>query len=278
MHLGSRFFASSLAGLSLLALLLTVSGCATPPEDPEARAAFAEINDPLEPTNRKFFAFNRAVDRAALKPLARAYKAALPQTVRLGVRNFIRNVRTPIILVNDLLQGEGNRAGITLSRFITNTLAGFGGIADVAGDSGAPFHDEDFGQTLAVWGAGEGAYLMVPLLGPSNPRDLTGFIVDIAFDPLTYVTAFSDSIDDEITYAGIGMNFTDQVDARSRNIEALDEIERTSLDFYATVRSLYRQRRDDEIRNGVPTEGYPGPTLLSGDDESAPPSAASAPR
>ena len=131
-----------------------------------------EPNDPLEPLNRRIFQFNRVVDGLVLEPAARIYRMATPQFVRTGVRNFLANLGTPVVLANDLLQGEFERAELTLGRFLMNTILGLGGVIDVGGKLGMPpRHYEDFGQTLAVYGVGSGPYLMLPLLGPSNGRD-----------------------------------------------------------------------------------------------------------
>ena len=235
-----------------------MSGCATMPTDPEDKAAYLEASDPLEPLNRAIFGFNLAVDKALIRPLAAAYTTILPDPVRDSVRNFVNNLRSPIILANDVLQGEIGRAGETAGRFLLNSTIGIGGLFDVAGSLGFEFHNEDFGQTLAVWGIGEGPYLMLPLLGPSNPRDTLGFVSEYFTDP---VALWANNTDRQwVQYTRIGV---DTVDRRSRNVKTLEELERTSLDFYAAVRSLYRQRRLDEIRNGESNDpvGVPNITL-----------------
>ena len=215
------------------------------PTDPEARAAYLEASDPLEPLNRAIFSFNLTLDKAILRPIATVYNAALPDPVRDGVRNFLNNLRTPIILANDVLQGEIGRAGDTVGRFLLNSTLGVGGLFDIASELGFDFHNEDFGQTLAVWGIGEGPYLMLPNFGPSNPRDAVGLAGEYFADPVVHWTNNTDR--EWILYTRAGI---DAVDGRSRNINTLEELERTSLDFYAAVRSLYRQRRMDQIRNG----------------------------
>lgn len=234
---------STVAALALGALVAT--GWATMPSDSEARAAYLEASDPLEPLNRAIFSFNLGLDKALLRPLAAAYNTVLPDPVRDGVRNFLSNLRTPIVLANDVLQGEIGRASDTVGRFLLNSTLGVGGLFDIASDLGFEFHDEDFGQTLAVWGIGEGPYLMLPFLGPSNPRDAIGLAGEYFADPVVIWTNNTDR--EWILYTRTGV---DAVDRRSRNVKTLEELERTSLDFYAAVRSLYRQRRLDEIRNG----------------------------
>jgi phospholipid-binding lipoprotein MlaA len=213
-------------------------------------------NDPLEGVNRAVFEFNRVVDGLLIKPAAQIYRGVLPQQAQDSVRSFLRNLRTPAILVNDVLQGDMDRAGTTISRFLVNTTLGIGGLFDVAGDHlGIPFHDDDFGQTLAVWGVGEGPYLVLPILGPSNPRDVVGLASEWYLDPVNlYFTNVRD--DDWVPWVRAGLT---GVDARARSLDALDQLERTSLDYYAAIRSLYRQNRDNQIRNN-----------RSGDEPNAP--------
>jgi phospholipid-binding lipoprotein MlaA len=233
-----------------LALVLGVSlfaaGCATAPDpaDEAAVAAYEEANDPLEPMNRYFFELNRFADIILLRPAAEIYDGVLPRQAKQGVRHFLDNLRAPVILANDVLQGEWNRAETTATRFGINTTVGVLGLDDPATDYGYARHGEDFGQTLAVYGVNEGPYLFLPVLGPAPPRDLTGVVVDQFFDPLTYIFW-----DDGYTVP-VTRFVLNGVDLRARNLEVLDEIERTSVDYYATIRSLYRQSRAEEIANG----------------------------
>ncbi len=242
----TRFRRLVAAGMTLLLLAGAVSGCATKPpaSDPEAVAEFQKRNDPVEPLNRYFFEVNRFLDYMFLKPVATIYRSLTPTLVQNGLHNFLNNLRSPVILANDLLQGDLGRARITTARFITNTIAGVGGFYDYASHIGYPRHDEDFGQTLAVWGADEGPYLVLPLLGPAPPRDLFGRVVDTAFDPLTYVLPANDA-----EVVGYGLKGADVIDTRARNIENLDDVESSSIDFYAAVRNLYRQHRAAAIEN-----------------------------
>jgi phospholipid-binding lipoprotein MlaA len=249
-------WALALLGLTLLA------GCATPPSpnDPEALAAYKEANDPLEPMNRYFFELNFAADELLFKPIAGWYYVALPNFAQDGVRNVLRNVHSPVVLANDLFQGETDRAGVTAERFLVNSTMGLGGLFDIASRMGLDYHDEDFGQTLAVAGVGEGPYLMLPLLGPSNPRDAAGMAVDMLFDPLTYIGMFA------VSNIDLGASVLQGIDTRARNLKTLDEIRKGSLDYYATIRSLYRQHRNDEINNGRPPPPADGQQSFLGVD------------
>lgn len=236
------------APLFALALL---AGCATPPPatDKEALAEWEQTNDPLEPMNRAIFGFNQAVDKALLKPIAQGYRAAVPQYGRDRVRDFLNNLRSPLVLANDILQGNPDRAMQTLMRFAFNTGFGAAGLFDVASPGGIPYHDEDFGQTFAVWGLGEGPYLVLPIIGPSNPRDGVGLAVEWLADP------FSNYMDNTgRDWAAWTRTGTAGVDKRESLLDTLDEVERTSLDYYSSIRALYRQRRDTEIKNGKATD------------------------
>ena len=241
-------------GVCALALL-SVVGCASapPPSDVEATAEYKQTNDPVEPANRAIFSFNQGLDKHVLKPIAEGYRNYVPYDIRMRVRDVLTNLSEPLVAVNDVLQGEFGRAGHSVFRFAINCGIGFFGIVDVAGHGGIEHHDEDFGQTLAVWGVPEGVYVMLPILGPSNPRDAVGMVVDFFIDP---VSVWGPDIPDLASYSKTGMG---GVDKRERYIDALNDIERSSLDFYASMRTLYRQKRSDEIRNGkgnLPSPGF----------------------
>jgi len=238
-----------------LCLSVALTACATAPDDPVEREIYDQANDPAQPLNEAIFEFNMAIDRGLLRPIAKAYEFILPDLVRDGIRNVLRNLRTPVIAANDVLQGEFARAGDTLGRFAFNTSMGLGGIFDVAGEAGVEFHEEDFGQTLAVWGFEEGPYLMLPVLGPSNGRDLVGFIVDTGLDPFQWWSYNSDTW--IVENQGMVRGVATAVDTRSRNYQQLEDLEETSLDFYAAVRSLYRQQRNSLINNGMANDAVP---------------------
>ncbi len=202
-----------------------------------------DTNDPLEGMNRGIFRANLAFDHVLFRPLALGYRFIVPHPVRNSIRNFLNNLDSPPIFVNEVLQGELHEAGVTVLRFGVNSTVGVGGLFEVADGWGLPRHAEDFGQTLGTYGIGEGPYLFLPLVGPAPPRDLTGRVVDYFFDPLTYVHMGSQNY---WRYVRVSL---DAIDLRERNIETLDDIERTSVDYYASLRSLYRQTRNNEINN-----------------------------
>ncbi|MGX9966914.1 MlaA family lipoprotein [Roseomonas sp. F4] len=238
--------ASRVSSILALSLLLGLGACATRPDpsDSEAVAEFRANNDPLEPLNRGAYFVHDGIDTLVLRPAAEIYRVFLPPEVRTAIRNVLANLRTPVILANDLLQGETQRAATTTGRFLVNTTVGIGGIFDRATDFGLIGHTEDFGQTLAVWGAPEGPYLFIPVLGPSSPRDVVGFAGDVAMNPLTY-TGSSETWE----AINITRTATTAVDTREALIEPIDQVRASSLDPYATIRSAYRQRRVVEIRN-----------------------------
>jgi len=231
-----------------LALGLLGGGCATVPQDPDARAAFKEARDPLEPLNREVFAFNLALDRALIKPVAKGYVRLVPRWGRDAIRNFVANLNEPLVLANNLLQGRAGRAGTTVSRFILDSTVGLAGLIDFAGTRGLPRQRGDFGQTLWSWGVPEGPYLVIPVLGPSSPRDGLGLGVDSFINPYRFVVDNNEFP----TVIAYGPMIIGGVDERARAIDALDAIERDSVDFYASLRSYYRQNRAATIRGGGP--------------------------
>lgn len=230
-----------------LCVLLIVALAATTAAPPTARA----VGDPLEPLNRGIFEFNRILDGLILEPASQIYSFAVPEPGRQGVTNFLSNLRAPVIFVNHLLQGEREQAGITFGRFFVNSTMGFLGIFDAASTFGVePRRDADFGQTLGVWGVGGGAYLVLPLFGPSTIRDAGGLAVDaFIFDPFPYVV----ESDAQLVRWG-----ATTVDTRHRFGPLIDDLEATSLDFYIATRTAYLQNRAAQIRRGrdVRDEAY----------------------
>ncbi len=229
-----------------LLLPALVAGCVQP-GTPQSAAALDQSNDPLEPLNRQIFDFNDLVDRVLLKPVAQVYIAVLPEDGREAIRRLLDNMKEPTLFFNNVLQGEFERAGITVGRFAVNTTVGLAGLVDVANQVGLPRQDADFGQTLFVWGLPEGPYLILPILGPSNPRDVIGMGVDSYADPLRLISRLRGI--EEISIARFA---ADGVDQRARVIDVLDELKKNSLDYYAQLRSLAQQRRAAELRRGAP--------------------------
>lgn len=233
----------SITAALLAAALLT--GCASTADLEEG-----EVYDPIEPANRMVFAVNDTLDIFVVQPTAFVYKEAIPAPVRDMVRSFLDWVRSPVVLANDILQSDWNAAEVTLSRFIAN--APLFGFVDNATGLGLTHRDEDFGQTLAVWGTEGGMYIVLPLLGPSNVRDTVGRVVDYFMDPATYIG------DDDANFNyQIGRRAADGIDFRARNYEVINELKATSVDYYARVRTIYQQRRDAAIRNGEPAPSVP---------------------
>ncbi|MEM8937053.1 MAG: VacJ family lipoprotein, partial [Pseudomonadota bacterium] len=200
--------------------------------------------DPWEGFNRSMFAINTTLDKAILVPLAKGYRAVTHKKQRKGFANLLANLRTPVILINDLLQGEFKRAGNTASRFVINTTIGFAGMGDPAERLGIPQHSEDFGQTLAVWGLDSGPYLYLPFFGPSTLRDGFGAGVGTLMDPVFYVSG------NPAQYARYSRTGLGVLSVREPLIEPLEELEANSLDYYVAQRSFYLQTRQREIRNG----------------------------
>jgi phospholipid-binding lipoprotein MlaA len=234
---------SAFPRLLLAASLIALGACATrpPPGDQAALQEYQENNDPLEPTNRVFYAINNGIDTVLFRPAAIVYRHVVPGVVRARIHGVLANMSSPVLFVNDVLEAKPRRAGTTMMRFLINSTAGIGGMFDVATDLGYPEHDADFGITLALWGVGEGPFLFLPVLGPSSPRDFAGFGVDLALDPLTWAS-FPGS--KTLGHARYGLN---AVDTRERFLDQTDSIHKTALDPYATFRSLYRQNRQSTI-------------------------------
>ncbi len=238
-------------GLLMLGGLL-LSACAAP----QRTANVSGFYDPFEHFNRKVFAFNQKVDRHVILPAAKAYKRALPEPARNSIHDFFRNLDGVVIFANDTLQARFKDAGQTVARFAVNSTLGIAGFVDLAGRWGLPYHDNDFGVTLGVWGLGPGPYLVLPVLGPSDPRDLAGRVADGYADPWTYTASDQGYV--WTTFLG---GVIDGIDTRARNIKTLADLERTSLDYYAAIRALYLQRRAALIRHEKNLPPNPALTL-----------------
>lgn len=217
-----------------------------------------DANDPLESINRIIFEFNEFFIAILLRPASEIYHLLVPSPVRQAIGNVLDNLGAPVVLANDILQGEGERALQTTQRFLVNSTVGVAGIFDVADDFlDIPGHDEDFGQTLAVWGVGEGFYFVVPFFGPSSPRDAVGkLIVDGYIDPVNHWATNADR--DYIVHSRMGVGAVDEFGSV---MDELDQIKKTSIDYYAAIRSMYRQKRAAEIRNGKEIDLPPIPDL-----------------
>jgi len=228
--------------LAMLAIVcLAVSSCATEPDSPNS------MNDPLEGFNRHVFAFNDAVDTVAIRPAAVLYRDTVPEPLKNIVSNFLDHLTLPLTIVHDLLQGKPDRAGIAAKRLFLNTTVGMAGLFDIATPAGFVYHQEDMGQTLGVYGVGPGPYLVLPFLGPSSVRDAAGNLVDRFIDPVSIAT-YAASSDMALR---MGRTAASGLVEREKLIGTLDAL-RESLDYYATLRSSYRQRRESVIRDGRP--------------------------
>jgi phospholipid-binding lipoprotein MlaA len=225
-------------------LAFSTAACSTNPGDGYKSG---QISDPIEPVNRAIFAVNNVLDRFIIEPVAKIYHAIFPDFVRDGVQNFMRNLKSPLIVANSLLQGDFSNAGVATARFVINTTAGIGGLVDVASAQGLPYQPEDLGQTMAVWGMGDGFYIVLPILGPSSLRDTAGLVGDTLADP---VRIWAHNTDNDWIYYTRGA--IEGIDNRARMLRAIEDLRRNSLDYYAAVRSAYGQKRQALIRNESP--------------------------
>ena len=220
-----------------LSATLLAASCASGPQ--------TTADDPFESMNRKVYGFNESVDRAVLEPAAKGYRAVTNEPIRKGVGNVLANLNEPVTFVNEVLQGDLNGATETIGRFSINTTVGLVGLLDLANDFGLERKKEDFGQTLAVWGVDDGPYLVAPLIGPTNPRDLVGTATDLVFSPFTWTKYDGDDIvrASRITAGAIS--------GRESVIEAVDGLRSQQADPYTALRRVYDQNRQSQIRNGA---------------------------
>jgi phospholipid-binding lipoprotein MlaA len=219
--------------LAALALLLAAGCSSTATTDP---------GDPHESLNRKFYSFNDTLDKNILEPVAKKYAAVTPDPLRESVTNFFDNVSYLNTIANDLLQGKLDDFFSDSGRFVVNSTIGIGGLFDPATGMGLEQRNEDLGQTFGVWGAGEGAYLTLPFLGPSSYRDLPAPVMGIFLNPLTYLTAV----------VTIPVNVVNAVNARANLLDASRIRDQAALDPYTFVREAWRQQREYEIYDGNP--------------------------
>ena len=235
---------------SLLSLLLTFSaGAGTDGEKNLSKNDPKEIKDCFERLNRGTFALNQGLDKVIFKPVAKAYRT-LPSSVRTGTNNVLVNLSSLVTIPNNILQGEFKTAGINTGRFIVNTTIGVLGIFDVANKMDFPeYEKEDYGQTLGVWGVGPGCYVVLPVLGPSTIRDTAGSFINVmGGDPYYNISAHGNN--EYLTKSDYMLTKTiTAIDFRAKNLDTLDNLEKNSLDFYASVKSLYLQDRQRKIAN-----------------------------
>ena len=228
----------SLFRIGLVSAFLLMTGCA-------ASNQSAGVNDPLENYNRAMYKFNDALDTAVVKPVAKGYDVVMPEPFSQGISNFFSNLNDVTVIINDLLQGKFEQAYRDTHRFVLNSTVGVAGIFDVASLSGLTKNNEDFGQTLGVWGAEPGAYIVLPFFGPRTVRDSFGLIGDIYSDPITYVEGPG------ARNAFIG---TRVVDTRATLLKAEKVLDEAAIDEYSYVRDAYLQRRQHLIYDGAPPE------------------------
>jgi len=226
-----------------LGLLLLTAACASTPENGPS----ASVSDPLEPMNRAIFAFNEAADKTIISPAVAVYKTVVPKPPRDGISNAMRNLREPWVFINDILQLKFKRAGKTLSRFIVNSTIGIAGLFNVSDRMGIEYHSEDFGQTLATWGFGDGPYIVLPFLGPSNLRDTTGFATYVFYDP----TAMALDKKGKFWDLSLARTAVDAWDLRVQYDDVLKELYLED-DPYVFARTVYWQNRRYEIFDGDP--------------------------
>jgi len=229
--------------ITILSLFISVSSYA------ENRSKNEQVKECFEGVNRGVFAFNKALDNIIVEPIAKGYRK-LPSPIKIGTSNFISNLSLLTSIPNNILQGELSVAGKNTSRLLINSTVGILGIFDPASGMGLNNYErEDYGQTLAKWGMGEGCYIVLPVLGPSTIRDTAGkFINYLGGDPWYNITVENDTqyVSDFDYYASVGAS---GVDFRAKNIESFDNLEKNSMDFYASVKSLYLQDRKKKISN-----------------------------
>ena len=206
--------------------------------------AVVEIEDPLEPINRAVFGLNLFLDAAVVRPIAYTYRYVTPPPFRVAISNVVNNSYAPVTIVNSALQGDRQKFGDTTGRFLMNTTLGFGGLLDIATLAGLPQHYEDFGQTLAVHGVPSGPYMVAPILGPGSPRHFIGRAVDYVTNPLTWLLW-----DTSILISSTPTAAT-LVTEREANIESVEGLRESSLDFYEGIKSTYVQNRHSAINDG----------------------------
>ena len=239
------------------AATLGLSGCATTGDN-----AGSDPRDPLEKWNRDFQSFNDTMDRNVVQPVAKGYQWAVPTFVNTGISNFFSNVGDIGVTVNDLLQFKVKQGGSDGARFLANSTIGLVGLFDVATPMGLPKHNEDFAQTMGAWGVPTGPYFIIPFLGPSTPRGLTGLVADAALNPISYIGL------DLVRYGLSGLKL---VDVRADNLSTSKVADEAALDRYEFIRNAYLQRRNYLVYDGNPPleedEFFDEEEFMDDDDE-----------
>ena len=274
-----------LAGGCALAVALTVIAPAAHAQDSHAAATAVDVHriDPWQKMNRFFFKIHNGLDKVLIHPAAIVYKALTPGPIGKAAHNFLTNISEPAILANDLLQLRFKRAGETSVRLVGNTLAGFGGLIDVAGKAGVPFHDNGFAITLGRYGVGSGPYLFIPLMGPSSVRDAIGTFADFSLDPIKLAN-YPHRLE-----VSAGLTVMQGLDLRSSSDPELKALFADATDPYATLRSAYLQNQQSQIDDkdddqpttpqfqDIPSEPAPGaaPAPSASSDPASPASTAS---
>ena len=226
-----------------LLFCLVLGGCATRPTDPDELKIYEQNNDPFEPMNRTVFKFNQGAYDYVLKPAVKGYRKAVPDIVKTGITNVMTNLKQPIYMLNALLQGDLKATGNIAGRFALNSVFGLGGIFDLASREEMPVIERDFGQTLAVWGIKDsGPYIVLPILGPTTLRDGIGMGVDSLADPVGWALYEQNKW---LAYGRTGVSGFLEFEKRH---DLLENMEKNSTDYYATMRSMYQQNRQKEVR------------------------------
>lgn len=225
----------------LLCSTVGLSACAS------SNTQTSDVHDPWESYNRAIFAFNDGVDTVILNPVTEVYRFVVPGAFRTAISNFLNNIRSPISLANELLQGDLDGAAIVTQRFVFNTFTGFGGILDTASWEGITHEGEDFGQTLAVWGVGSGPYTVLPILGPATVRDGFGRLGDMALDPINWYTWNTSHDGTDVDTIALGATI---LTTKDQLLDLQKDLKRNSLDYYAATRSVWLQRREALINDG----------------------------
>ena len=241
---------SRILGIIILSLFMATSSIAGSDGQNElSKNTNGQVKDCFEKVNRGIFAFNQAIDGLIFEPLAKGYRH-LPSPIRTGTSNFIGNISTLLTIPNNVLQGDFGVAGKNTLRFVVNSTIGIVGLFDPASAIGLnTYEKEDFGQTLGRWGVGEGCYIVLPVLGPSTARDTLGSLGNYMGGDAWYnVTVRNDTryFSDFDYYASKGVG---GVDFRAKNFDDINNLEENSIDFYASVKSLYLQDRQKKILN-----------------------------